>query len=241
MSKVMKKDSGAQVVMTAPTGGVASGGFVNLGSLMGFAGDKRDAGKRTPVSVEGIAYLSKEDVAILEGAPVYWDDTRDAVSPDNGIFFGFCAEFGGATASSTKCRVRLAPPSGPTLYFAAKFERAGSDLAIGTHLFGPTLPFDAIIKNAWYAVGTTFTSAGDTATIKLGIDTEDDDALKAATAINAAGNHWDQGFHAVTPDGTPGNYTSSITNSAGRQLVATVATQAITAGKLVVHGEFCVI
>ena len=57
------------------------------------------------------------------------------------------------------------------------------------------IPDDAIIIGAMYDVETTFTEAGDDATIKLGVKADDDDCFVAAIAINDGSNPWDAGLH----------------------------------------------
>lgn len=121
-----------------------------------------------------------------------------------------------------------------TLYF--DFDTDGG--AIGTiNLRGGALPDNAIIDRAWYEVTTTFTSATDAATIALGVETDDATGIVAATAISGMGNIWDAGNHAAIDPSTVADYTTKST-AAGRNIVATIATEAVTAGALVLHVEY---
>lgn len=110
--------------------------------------------------------------------------------------------------------------------------------AIGTiTLRGGSLPDNAIICNAWYEVTTTYTSATDAATIALGIVTNDATGIEGATAISAMGDIWDAGLHNTDVDAsTASTYTTKTT--AQRNLIMTVAVEALTAGALVLHVDY---
>jgi hypothetical protein len=128
---------------------------------------------------------------------------------------------------------------------------------VAAHNLGVYLPNKAVIINAFYDVVTTFTSAADTATIKLGLVTQDDAAFVAAIAINDSTNPWDSGLHGTLTAGTttlteaaPNTRTQVvhakdiaagyIKTTAERELVATVAVQALTAGKLNLYVEYVI-
>lgn len=138
----------------------------------------------------------------------------------------------------------------------ATYDVSGGDSgAAGAHTLGVYLPDNAIITRAWYDVVTTFTSATDAATIKLGLVTQDDDAFVAAIAISDGTNPWDAGLHGTLTAGTttlteaaPNTRTQVVhaadiaagyvKTTAERELVATVATETLTAGKLVLYVEY---
>jgi hypothetical protein len=123
---------------------------------------------------------------------------------------------------------------------------------IASHNLKLALPDNAIITNAWYDVTTTFTSATDAATIALTVNSAGD--LKAAIAISAAGDVYDAGIRGCLP----GSYAertvagdtavldaaskaaSYIKLTAVREVVATVAVEALTAGKLDLFIEYVV-
>jgi hypothetical protein len=112
----------------------------------------------------------------------------------------------------------------------------GDSGAIDTHVLG-ALPKTAVITQAWIHVLTTFTSATDAATIALGY-TGAATAFDAATAISAGGNVWDAAAPRVSDaaaDGAVGNF---VTAAAGDNILATVAVEALTAGKLELVVEF---
>lgn len=121
-----------------------------------------------------------------------------------------------------------------TLYF----DVATDGGAQGTiNLRGGTLPDNAIIDRAWYEVTTTFTDgASDSATIALGVATNDATGIVSATAISAMGDIWDAGVHAGIDPSTAADFTTKTT--AERNIIATVGTADLTAGALVLHVEF---
>ena len=123
---------------------------------------------------------------------------------------------------------------------------------VAAHGLGVYLPPKAIIKRAWVDVITTFTSAGaDAGTIALHVQAADD--IVAAIAISDASNIWDAGIHGSKlgfPNlGADAAHDSALEvaalfagvmlkTTAERELTATVATQALTAGKLVLFVEY---
>ena len=140
----------------------------------------------------------------------------------------------------------------------ATFDTAGNDSAgvsnktVAAHPLGVYLPDNAIVIRAWYDVVTTFTTADDSGTIALKVQSADD--LVAAIAISAADpGVYDAGARGCLP-GSPvlgadaAHDTaievaaliaaSQIKLTAERELTATVAVQALTAGKLVLYVEY---
>jgi hypothetical protein len=137
----------------------------------------------------------------------------------------------------------------------ATFDPSGdsSQRTVAAHGLGVYLPDNAIITKAWIDVVTTFTSASsDTGTIALHAQSADD--IVAAIAISDASNVWDAGIHgskigfpALADTGTDtalevaalfaGSY---LKLTAERELTATVAVAALTAGKLVLYVEYIV-
>jgi hypothetical protein len=117
---------------------------------------------------------------------------------------------------------------------------------------GVYLPTKAIITKVWIDVVTTFTSAGaDAGTIAIHVQAADD--VVAAVAISAAGDVWDAGIHG-SKIGYP-NFgadaahdsavevaalfaASMLKLTAAREITATVAEQALTAGKANIYVEY---
>lgn len=122
----------------------------------------------------------------------------------------------------------------------AKIARATYDFAvdggaIGAIGLGVTIPDNAIIKSAVYDVITTLTSSGDTATIALHIQSADDVVI--AVAIGT-GTPWDAGLRAAIPDG--GLVTNMFKTTVPREITATIAVEAVTAGKFHLYVEYVV-
>ena len=91
-----------------------------------------------------------------------------------------------------------------------------------------TLPDNAVVVKAWYEVITAFTSGGS-ATVALGIATDDAVGIKAALAFDNAGYDVD-GLKACIQDGAIGNVSEKTTDI--RSLIMTIATADLTAGKM---------
>ena len=108
-------------------------------------------------------------------------------------------------------------------------------IAVGSYSTTLDLPKGAIVKETYYKVRTTFTSAGDTATIGLGIEAAGD--VFAPVAIGAAAD-WDaaapvQGLQ----DGAIGNWLECSATER-RTLDYVVGVQDLTAGEMDVWVEW---
>jgi hypothetical protein len=133
----------------------------------------------------------------------------------------------------------------------ATYDVTGGDSgAIGAHGLGVYIPDNAIITRAWVDVVTTFADgASDSATIALSAQSAND--LVSAIAISDASNVWDAGIRGTKVDSIAldGNALSQIGMAAARaatmikttairEITATVATAALTAGKMNVYVEY---
>jgi len=126
------------------------------------------------------------------------------------------------------------------------------DRTVAAHGLGIYIPNKAIVTKFWYDVITTFTSpTSDAATIAVHIQSAGD--LIAAIAISDATNVWDAGIHAGKvgfPNfGADAAHDSqvevaalfaatAIKATAEREITATVAVEALTAGKAVFFCEY---
>jgi hypothetical protein len=99
---------------------------------------------------------------------------------------------------------------------------------VAAHGLSLFIPAGAIITRPIIDVITTFTSAADTATIALHLQTAND--LQTAIAIGDESTAWDAGVREVS--------VTLFKLTAERQLTATVAVQAQHAGKVNVHVEY---
>jgi predicted RecA/RadA family phage recombinase len=99
---------------------------------------------------------------------------------------------------------------------------------IAAHTLGVTIPDNAIICGGFVEVLTTFTSATDAGTIAIHVQSAND--IVSALAISNGSNIWDAGLHPIIPKAnTPES--NGIKLTAGRLITATVAVEALTAGK----------
>ena len=156
---------------------------------------------------------------------------------------------------AVKCESGLA-----TRYIAtAVYDTAGADSSgvsnktIAAHGLGVFLPVGAIITKAWYDVVTTFTSATDAGTVAIKVQSAND--ILSAIAISDATNVLDAGIHGSIlgfPNmGADAAHDSAVEVAAlfastylkltaERELVATVAVEALTAGKLNLFVEYII-
>ena len=117
---------------------------------------------------------------------------------------------------------------------SAQYDFTTSGGAIGAiDLLGDSLPDNSTITRAFYEVLTAFTSGG-AATVAFGVTTDDASGLLAATAYNNA--VFNAGYHDFIPDNTAANFTTKTT--AARSLILTVATAALTAGRVRIWFEY---
>lgn len=113
---------------------------------------------------------------------------------------------------------------------------ATSGKEIGAHTLDMFIPKGAIVTRMYYKVLTTFSSnaGNDAATISLGLLGAAD--VLAAVAISDGGTPWDAGAPVATLVTTL--EASWLETTADTRLVATVAVEALEAGKLAVFAEY---
>lgn len=136
---------------------------------------------------------------------------------------------------------------------AANDSSGASNKTIAAHGLGVYIPIKAVITKFYYDVVTTFTSATDAGTIAYSAQGAND--LLSAIAISDATNVHDAGLHAGLPGypnlGADAAHDSQVENAAlnaatfikltvERELTATVAVEALTAGKAVLCVEYFV-
>lgn len=102
-------------------------------------------------------------------------------------------------------------------------------------LVGSSLPTNASITHAWYEVLDAPTSEGS-ATIALGVATDDADGILTATAFDNA--VFTEAFHDATPNGAATNFTGKTTEA--RTMTITIAGADLTAGKIRVFADYCI-
>ena len=150
--------------------------------------------------------------------------------------------------------------SGLTVIKLAKaiFDTAGNDSSgvsnktIAAHGLGIFIPANAVITRAWYQVKTTFADgASNNATIALSIANAGD--LVTAIAISDASTPWTAGMHGTKAGAYAERTVAGDTAildaasqagswlgplSAEKEIVATVAVHALTAGRGTVYVEY---
>jgi predicted RecA/RadA family phage recombinase len=167
--------------------------------------------------------------AITAGQRLYWDATNAKVTPKAlGLFIGYAAKAAADTATEVRVFVTDTEYDSPAVFRGY----LKAPLAIGTTaatMFGADIPSGYIPVLYGVEVHTTFTDgADDSATIALGIVTDDDNCLKTATAVSAVGDFWDAGVR------TPALPAAGLKTTAARKFCAVVADDDLTAGALTV-------
>ena len=126
---------------------------------------------------------------------------------------------------------RVGDVGGQRRLAVGKYDFAVDGGAVGNvTLRGDSIPSGAVILNCYIKVETAADSGGS-ATIALNAESAGD--LRAAAAFNAA--PWSS---TGTKIGSQSPTTAPITTTAKRNLVATIATAALTAGKFTVVVEY---
>jgi hypothetical protein len=107
--------------------------------------------------------------------------------------------------------------------------------ATGAHVGDLTLPKGAVVKAAYYKVLTTFTSATDAATIAISVVAAND--VVSAAAIST-GTTWDAASIPIETVPKVETSTTWLVTTADSPVTFTVATEALTAGKMLVWFEY---
>ena len=213
-------DLGAGVVVV-PQSTVASGAVVSHLAQGQFRFPKVSAAITS--SVHGAAET------ITLGMGMFWDATNGvATQKAIGPYLGPATKAAASSATTVEVLVNLGTQLPGVRVVNAVLDQTLNS-AIGVHtLPGGQVPAGWIAIAYGYRVITTFTSATDAATIALGVATDGAAGLKAATAIST-GTTWDAATIGLVTAAAP------VFATAARSLVATVAVEALTAGKLTVH------
>ena len=142
-------------------------------------------------------------------------------------------------AATAKTQYFIAPCSNSILVPPVKgivtplvYDFAVDGGVVGSITIG-SLPDNTIITKAVYTVDTLFTSAG-AATVSLSIEVDDVDGVLAPTVYNNA--IFTVGAHTAIQDGARVNY--SVQTTAVRNIVLTIGTANLTAGKISLYYEY---
>lgn len=165
--------------------------------------------------------------------------TSGRILVGSGTTLASVAVSGDATLSSAGV-LTVANTTGLSGLFAPKIALLVYDFAVDggaisdiTPSTSPTIPDNAVVWLESYDVLTTVTTAGaDAGTIKLSFATDGD--LTTALAVSDALNAWDAGVHLASRTALQaGILPVAVKLTAARQPRVTIATQAVTAGKIV--------
>jgi len=225
----------------SPGVALTSGGVYDIGSgVLGVAVATTASTDPAAVQMEGVFRVSKVSGAIAStihtaaeawsaSQIIYWDQTNSvATTKAVGSRMGIARDAAASgDAYGYVVMDALNTPQAPIVVTAVLRQSLNS--TIGTHtLPGGKIPSGYVPISYMYYVNTTFTSATDAATIALGVETDDTDALKAATAISS-GTTWDATGAPIVAAPAAGVKTADE-----RSLVAVIAVEALTAGVLTV-------
>ena len=131
------------------------------------------------------------------------------------------------------------PADGPmslSRWAKAQYDFAVDGGAVSAIGLGVTIPDNAIIVGGFIEVITTCTTAStDGGTMAISVQGAND--IVTATAVSAGGNIWDAGLHDIIPDSTG---STAVKTTAAREVTATIASHAFTAGKFNVWLEYVI-
>lgn len=139
--------------------------------------------------------------------------------------------------AASKQSVQGADGIHPLQVAVATFDPTGTAgmRTIAAHGLGITLPAYAVVVGGFVDVNTAFTSAGgNTGTVAISVEGADD--IIAAAAVSGAPYSTINRKAIVPKANTPES--TAVKTTVAREITATVATQALTAGKLTVYLYF---
>jgi hypothetical protein len=253
----VRKDGWLLSVAASHPASPTSGAPVRYGTKTGVALTNKGAGgnasTNTSVDFGPSQWLLTVDddlgTGIAVGDPIYYHDSgtgTGSVNLNNNAS-GANAYFGtadGVVTANATTAINVTHETIGALFTAAVGSGAlqvahatynpSSDTAMRTiaaHTLGVTIPNKAVVCGGFIDVVTTFTSATDAATIALSIQSAND--IRSAVAIST-GTSWDAGAQPIIPKANTPESTS-IKATADRLVTATVAVEALTAGKAEIY------
>lgn len=100
--------NGNMITVTAPTGGIASGAGIIVGSLFGVAAFTAAEGESVEIATTGVYELPKDPTAMIAlGDRVSWDGTAKQIKlPAVGLYpVGIATEAAGSGVATVKVRL----------------------------------------------------------------------------------------------------------------------------------------
>lgn len=123
------------------------------------------------------------------------------------------------------------------MFAKATYDFAVHGGAIGAIGLGVFIPANAIIVDSLIQVITTCKTAdADAGTMAISVLNAND--IVSAIAVSDASNPWDAGLHAGVPVGSAA--TSIALSTTAKEITATIATKAFTAGKFNVFLQYVI-
>ena len=217
---------------TALTGGR----FYRSGGLVGIIAATVASGAVATLETCGVYEYEKAAEAIAIGDDLFWDVENDVLTVlPIGPRVGIATR--AAESGDDYVRVMLAERAsyGDRITVVGTYDFAEHGGAVGTITFGPDLPPGYYVDSAHYDVKTVPTSGGS-ATIALGFETIGATTVKAATAFDNAA-YSSTGLKAASGPVAATPSTWLATDSAGKAFSITIATAALTGGKIAVAAD----
>lgn len=175
-------------------------------------------------------------LAILEGADLFWDEVNEeATSRPVGYRIGVATVAAASGDTTVRCMLGEKAEYAERMTVSGEYDFAVHGGVVGTITFGPDLPVGYYIESAHYNVKTVPASGGS-ATIALGFESIGAATVKAATAFDDAAYSSTGLKTAAGPTPTTPSTWLEI-SEAGKQFSLTIATAALTAGKIVVAAD----
>lgn len=221
----------------APTNGVTGAGYATKGSIYIRTGTgaifANTGTKASPVwsQLGTVTALADAHILVGSGAGVATDV---AMSGDISITNAGVTAIGAAKVTAAMLATAAEDGLGMLRVARATFNPTANagERTVAAHGLGVTIPDKAIVVGGVMQVNALFTSAGgDTGTVAISVQSAND--IVTAAAVSGA-PYSSTGLKAITPKAnTP--ETTGIALTAAREVTATVAVQALTAGKLTLN------
>ncbi len=187
-------------------------------------------------SISALETLTSAQIYVGNGSNVA---TGVAVSGDIALTNAGVASIAAGVVTEADLEVGTTDGLQPRRLLRATYDFAVDGGAISTIASGVVLPDNAIVTKCWFDVITTFTSSTDAATFAINIPTDGD--LHAAIAISEGTNTFDAGIQDCDTKGNDDDSKAAyIKTTAARDISWVIATEAITAGALVLFLEYVI-
>lgn len=187
-------------------------------------------------AIDALELLTSGQIYVGNGSNVA---TGVAVSGDITLSNAGVAAIAAGVVTEADLEVATTDGLLPRRMIRATYDFSVDGGAIGTIASGINVPDNAIITKCFFDVITTLTSATDAATFAINLPTDGD--LHAAIAISEGTNTFDAGLQDCDTKGNDDDSKAAYLKTTGsRDISWVIATEAVTAGKLVLFLEYMV-